>query len=236
MNRSVSRRDIFRRSAGAFLVVSLASGAAILAGLTGGGGAAYAVTRNRAAEQFVEQNATNALRALADRSMDESHVRQTFGNLMVQFADIPRISRFVLGAHAARLRQDPRLASDWGEAFRAFTVANYADRLRSYAGRAVHATGSVERIPDQDVIVRTEIARDAPQSPRIVQWRMLRAGATWKVADIAVVLDGNEVWLAQQQKSQFTSILDRNNGDMRGLIDNVRQTTAALDAHARGAP
>ena len=199
-------------------------------------GPAHAATRNRSAEQFVEVNATNALRVLGDRSLDEAHVRRAFGDLILEFADLPRISTFVLGAYAATVRRDPRLAGDWAEVFRAFAVASYADRLRAYAGRTVRATGSVERVAGQDVVVRTEITRDPATSPRIVQWRMLRSGAAWKVVDIAVVLDGNEVWLAQQQKSQFTSILGRNNGDMRALIASVRQSTAALGGQALTAP
>ena len=221
---------------------SLIFGAGVLGGAvswvaaTIGADAAHAAARNRGAEQFVERSATEALATLGDRNLDEAHVRQAFGNLMLELADTPRISTFVLGVYAARVRQDPRLARDWSDAFRAFTVANYADRLRSYAGRAVRATGSVERIPDQDVVVRTEIAGEPGQPARVVQWRMLRNGDRWKVADVAVVLDGNEVWLAQQQRSQFTSILGRNNGDVRALIANLRQTTASLEAHGARAP
>ena len=184
----------------------------------------------------MEQNATMALRALGDRSLDEAHIREAFGRLILEFADLPRISTFVLGAYAGRVRQDPRVAQEWMETFRAFTVASYADRLRAYAGRPVRATGSVERVPGQDVVVRTEIAGDSAQPVRVVQWRMLRSSAQWKVVDVAVVLDGNEIWLAQQQKSQFTSILGRNGGDVRALIANVRQITVGLDAHATPAP
>ena len=197
---------------------------------------AYAAARNRGAEQFVEQNATNALGVLGDRSLDEAHVRRTFGDLISEFADVPRISTFVLGAYAPGMRRDPRLAQEWSEAFRAFAVATYADRLHAYAGSAVRATGSVERVAGQDVVVRTEIARDSTLPSRVVQWRLLHSGAGWKVVDIAVVLDGNEVWLAQQQKSQFTSILGRNNGDMRALIASVQQGTVALGGHAAVAP
>ena len=197
---------------------------------------ARAATRNYGAEQFVERNATSALRVLGDRSLDEVRLRRTFGDLMTEFADIPRISTFVLGSYAATVRQDPRLAQEWGEVFRAFTVANYADRLRAYSGSIVHATGSVERVAGQDVIVRTEISGESRLPPRVVQWRMLRSSARWKVVDIAVVLDGNEVWLAQQQKSQFTSILGRSNGDMRTLIASVRQSTVALSSHSAAVP
>ena len=236
MMKSEPARRAFVRVAAVSMLYSVSCAVGLLGGLAGGGGEALGSTRNRDAEQFVERNATTALEALGDRSTNKTHMRETFGSLMIEFADVPRISTFVLGAYALGIRRDPSLAREWGDAFRAYTVANYADRLQVYAGHAVRATGSIERVPDQDVVVRTEIPREASQPPRVVQWRMLRAGSGWKVADIAVVLDGNEIWLAQQQKSQFSSILDRNNGDVRALIASLRQTTATLEAHARATP
>ncbi len=195
----------------------------------------HAASRSLAAERFVEQHATAALNALGDPAMNREQRRQAFGALMQQFADVPRIANFVLGPHAATLRRDPGLAREWSEVFLAFSMASYVDRLERYQGRTLRATGSVERVPDQDVVVRSELERNGAPQPTTVQWRMLRSGAGWRVADIALLLNGNEVWLAQQQKSQFMTILDRNNSDFHALIANVRQTTAAMEAHARSA-
>jgi phospholipid transport system substrate-binding protein len=63
-----------------------------------------------------------------------------------------------------------------------------------------------------------------------VQWRVLRSGNGWKVLDAAVGRDG--VWLAQFQQRQFLAQLDRNRGDVRALMSDIRTRTASLRERA----
>ncbi len=65
-------------------------------------------------------------------------------------------------------------------------------------------------------------------APLPVQWRLLRSGEVWKVVDVSLILEGNEIWLAQQQQRDFLAALDRNNGDIRALITDVRGLTTTL--------
>lgn len=61
-----------------------------------------------------------------------------------------------------------------------------------------------------------------------MQWRILKQGNVWKVVDVSLVLEGNEIWLAQQQQRDFLAALEQNNGNIRALITTVRQSTASL--------
>lgn len=206
--------------------------AAFLASLTGAALLAAApeahAARNTEAEQYVQANATSALQTLANRNMTATVRRQTFNQLMAQFADMPRIASFVLGVHGRQLRADAALRAEWNRAFQDYAIAVYEDRLDRYRGNAITVTNSVERVPGTDVIVMSEIAPRGQQRALPVQWRLLRSGNVWKVVDVSLVLEGNEIWLAQQQQRDFLASLDRSNGDIRALITEVRNLTETM--------
>ena len=188
---------------------------------------AYAA-RNADAEQYVQQNATAALQTLGDRTVPAAQRRQTFNALIVRFADMPRVASFVLGRYGAQLRSDAALRDEWVAAFQDYSVAVYETQLDRYSGGAIRVTDSVERVPGRDVIVSSEITPRGSARPLPVQWRMLRTGDTWKVVDVSLLLEGNQIWLAQQQQAEFIAVLGRNNGDIRTLAANVRGQTASM--------
>jgi phospholipid transport system substrate-binding protein len=176
----------------------------------------------------VQQNAASALRTLGDRNLSSTQRRQTFDRLMTQFADMPRIAHFVLGRYGAQLRADAALRSEWTSTFQDYAIAVYEVRLGNFSGSAIRVTGSVERVPGRDVIVTSELNPRDGGRPMTVQWRLLRTGEAWKVVDVSLILEGNEIWLAQQQQRDFLAQLDRNNGDIRALMTTIRGQTASM--------
>lgn len=206
--------------------------AAFFAGMLGVGVLAIApeahAARNADAERYVQDNATAALRTLGDRSVSSAQRRQTFDRLMAQFADMPRIANFVLGRYGAQLRSDATLRTEWNNTFREYSIAVYEDRLESYSGAAIRVTDSVERVAGRDVIVTSEIQPRGSRRALPVQWRLMRAANGWKVIDVSLVIEGNQIWLAQQQQSEFLAELGRNNGDIRALMTNLRQLTSSM--------
>lgn len=187
---------------------------------------------NDAAEQHVLINANAALTALADRSIGVAAREAAFRSIIVQMADVPRIAAFVLGRAGLRVRNDPALRALWLEAYEDHAIAVYRDQLERYAGSRLQVTGSLERVAGRDVVVRSEIR--SPVSGRLLslQWRLLLGENGWKVTDVSFVADGNEIWLAQQQQSEFALQLDRSNGDVSALIASVRERTADLRRRA----
>ncbi|MBY0563482.1 MAG: ABC transporter substrate-binding protein [Hyphomonadaceae bacterium] len=205
--------------------------AAFVAGIVGLGMIAAApayAARNADAERYVQENAAEALRTLGDRSVPATQRRQTFNLLMTRFADVPRVAGFVLGRYGAQLRSDAALRTEWVAAFQEYSIAVYETQLDRYSGGTIRVTDSVERVPGRDVIVTSEIVPRGANRPLPVQWRMLRSGDTWKVVDVSLLIEGNQIWLAQQQQAEFIAFLGRNNGDIRALIGNVRGLTASM--------
>lgn len=216
-NLSLTRAGFFAALAGATLALAAPAHAA----------------RNTQAEAYVQQHAQGALTSLANRSQSAEARQQHFGALMSQFADVPRIATFVLGRYSASLRNDARLRSEWQAAFQDYAIAVYEDQLDRFRGNEIRVTGSTERVQGRDVIVQSEITPRGRTRPMRVQWRILRSGDGWKVVDVSLVLEGNEIWLAQQQQRDFLAQLDRTGGDVRALIATVRQSTAEMRARIR---
>jgi phospholipid transport system substrate-binding protein len=179
--------------------------------------------RNAEAEAYVQTNATQALASLRPGGSS-----QQFYTLMSQFADMPRIANFVLGRYGAQLRTDAALRTEWTRTFQDYAIAVYQARLDRFSGATIRVTGSIERVAGRDVIVVSEITPRGGGRATPVQWRLLRTGNVWKVVDVSLVLEGNEIWLAQQQQRDFLAALDQNQGDIRALMTTVRQSTASL--------
>lgn len=189
--------------------------------------AAFAA-RNADAEAYVQENASSALQTLGNLQISSSQRQLTFNQLMARFADMPRIANFVLGRYAVQLRTDPALRSDWTRAFQDYMIAIYETQLDRYSGGVVRVTGSTERVPGRDVIVLCQITPRGASRPLPVQWRLLRSGDGWKAVDLSLLIDGNEIWLGQQQQRDFLAALDRNSGDIRALMADINERTTAM--------
>ncbi|OQW61305.1 MAG: hypothetical protein A4S17_09660 [Proteobacteria bacterium HN_bin10] len=211
--RSLTRAAFIAALAGAGLVLAAPS--------------AHAV-RDQGAEQYVQENAARALAALGDRSMNATQRQQTFTRLMADFADMPRISTYVLGRYGSALRADPALRNEWRSTFQAYTIATYETRLERFSGSTIQVTGS-NIVRDGVVDVSTLLTPRGQTRPTRVQWRLYRSGNAWKVFDIQLAFEGgNAIWLGAQQQLDFLAILDRNNGDIEALMTVLRGQTDSM--------
>lgn len=205
--------------------------AAFIAALAGAGLVAAApmahAARDQAAEQYVQENATRALATLGDRSLSAGQRQQTFTRLMTNFADMRRVSTYVLGRYGSELRSNATLRSEWQRTFQDYAIATYEDRLERFSGSAVRVTGS--RINNGSVDVDTEITPRGQTRPTRVRWRLTRSGDSWKVFDVQLAFEGgNAIWLGAQQQLDFMAVLDQNNGDIQSLITRLRGQTASM--------
>lgn len=191
-------------------------------------GAAPALA-DTAAEQFVAQRGNAALASLGAPGQTAASRQAQFRALFLQLADLQQISSFVLGPNAARkLRSDPALNAQWQAAFIDYATAVYEDQLDQFRGSELKVTGSVDRVPGRDVIVRSTIARSGSK-PAMVEWRVLKRGDEWKAVDASLVIQDSRIWLAQRQKQDFEPVLGAN-ANIPALITLIRQQTATMRA------
>lgn len=189
--------------------------------------------RNSEAEAYVQTNATAAIGALSTAGQSVDARQAEFARLLPIFADVPRIANFVLGRYGPQLRANPTLNREWVSTFQEYMIAAYAAQLERFSGNEIRVTDSIERVPGRDVVVRSQVVARGETRPMNVQWRILKSGAGWKVVDVSLLVDGSEIWLAQQQQRDFLAQLDRNGGNVSALIASVRTSTAELRNRAR---
>ncbi len=185
-------------------------------------GAAFADASS--AEAFVTEKANEALQILSDDSVALQEKKARFRTLVDDVADVPRITRFVLGRYSRGLGEADLAA--FSDAFRSYAIGVYEDRLGDYAGETLEVTGSTERAPG-DVVVHTQIAGGGQEGPLPVNWRVLNTDdGTMKVVDVEVY----GVWLAINQREEIVGIIENNRGRVAAATDALRVKVTELDA------
>ena len=183
-----------------------------------------------AAEQYVVRDGNAAIAALSNRALSPVARQAQFRNLFLQLADVPSISAYVLGPNGARrLRADPALNTQWQAAFVDYAVAVYEDQLDQFRGNEMRVTGSTDRVPGSDVVVKTMITPRGTTTPMLVEWRVVKRGVGWKTVDASLVIGDSRIWLAQQQKIDFQATLGTS-ADVPALIALVQRQTATMRA------
>lgn len=145
-----------------------------------------------------------------------------FRDLLREDFDVPGIARFVLGRYWNTATDEQR--AEFVKLFEDYVARAYAVRLAEYAGEQFKVTGS--RLDGDGAIVSSQILRPAGQAPIKVDWRLVRRGGAYKIADVSV--DG--ISMAVTQRSEFASVIEHNGGQVEGLIAILRQKTQGSTA------
>jgi phospholipid transport system substrate-binding protein len=135
-----------------------------------------------------------------------------FDRALHQDFDLRSISRFVLGPYWRGASEPER--QQFKELLEAHLVRCYGQRLAEYHGESLRVIGS--RTDPENAIVSSEIIR--PQGPPIkVDWRLTTRNRVYKITD--VIVDG--VSMALTQRSEFGGLIQRNGGQLAGLLANM---------------
>jgi phospholipid transport system substrate-binding protein len=137
-----------------------------------------------------------------------------FHQMLRQDFALTEISHFVLGpywrvASGAQRREFRSLFED-------HLVHYYGQQFAQYGGESLRVNGS--RTDPAGVIVTSQIIR--PQGPPIeVDWRLAVSDGRCKITDVSI--DG--VSMALTQRSEFAAIVQRNGGQVAGLLATMRE-------------
>jgi phospholipid transport system substrate-binding protein len=88
---------------------------------------------------------------------------------------------------------------------------------------AQHACSLSSRSDGNGVIVSTDVISPGNASPLKMECRLVSENGAYKVNDIIVEV----VSMTATQRSEFASIVQRNGGQVRGLIALMREKTAS---------
>jgi phospholipid transport system substrate-binding protein len=165
------------------------------------------------ARAFVSTLGTEAIQVLGP-SVSAAQRLARFRELFRNDFDVPGIGRFVLGRYWATAT--PQEQQDFLALFQEYIVRAYSTRLAEYGGEPFRVTGS--RPNGAETVVSSEIIRT--NGSRIaVDWYLIDRGASHKITDVYV----GGVSMKVTQRDEFSSIIQRNGGQVGALIAQLRQ-------------
>ncbi len=163
--------------------------------------------------------AVQVLNKKAEPALRQERFRQLFH---ADF-DSPGIARFVLGRYWRDASEDEQ--RDFVKLFEDYVVFVYTARLSNFGGQDFKVRGS--RSDGNGVIVSTDVFSPGSTTPLKIDWRLVSDNGTYKIND--VIVEG--VSMLVTQRSEFASIVQRNGGQVRGLLAMMREKTASASAH-----
>jgi phospholipid transport system substrate-binding protein len=185
------------------------------------------------AEAFVQANIQKGLEILGDHKISDTERRSQFRDFLLTLTDAKRTALFTLGA--ARRAASPADLNNFVNAFRDYAIAVYQARLSTYSGQTLKVTGSTERAPGDYVVtsVLVDPNNSADKQPIEVDFRVDGTGNNkFVVLDVSVV----GVWLAIEERDQFSSFLSQHNDSVPALTKYLRDLAASLESGKGGQP
>ena len=172
-----------------------------------------AAAAGNVAETYVTDNIHRGLDLLNNKSLSAPQKREQFENFLVGLTDMKRIAMFTLGQY--RRTASPAELDTFAAAFQNYATAVYQSYFAKYAGQTLKVTGSTQRSAD-DFIVATALIDPndkSGQPPLEVDFRIRTDGPKPVVVDFSVA----GIWLALEERDQFTAFLGQNNGNLKEL-------------------
>ena len=183
------------------------------------------------AERFVETVVDGSFEILNSASFSDAVRSENFCVFVSASTDLTRIGTFTLGPYVNR--SDPAELAAFIEAFTIYTTAVYETQLATFRGHSVAVTGSTDRAPD-DSIVSVQVSNpNASGAPIIRAAFRVRANEFGEPIITDIQLEG--IWLAINQRADFTSFLSRNGGSVAALTEFLnRQATEFRQVQSAG--
>lgn len=202
-----------------FLIAAFAA----VAGLAALGGPARADT-DTDARAFIQKLADNAMNTVAVKGLNDEERAKRFRTLFVDTFDLPEIGKLVLARHWKAAT--PEQQQEFLALFEDVQVYTWTRRFKDYSGETLEILG-VQAEGETDLQVESRMLREKLE-PIAVGWRVRKSGATFKVLDIKV--EGAS--MALTHRSEYSSVIQANGGQVAGLIAALRKKVAQLQAEA----
>ena len=171
------------------------------------------------AQAFVMALADDAIEILSTEKTRAGREAK-FATLLNERANIRRIARFTLGQFGRKISKEDfaRFEKLLGQ----FIVKVYANRLGEYSDEKVMVGKAQAK--NKNVIVESQIEFANGRDPIDIDWWLrLEKDGSMTLFDVRVL----GVWMAQEQRDAFASVLKNNKGDINALLDHLRKQIKA---------
>jgi ABC-type transporter MlaC component len=158
---------------------------------------------------------TNAANALVGAARTGSPA--AISSTVSRYTDMRGIALFALGPYRSKLPKSRQ--AEYVSLTRSFIgrfMASYSDRFKSSGFRPVNCSRS-----GNTVVVNGKLS-----GGQTVVLRLAKSRNGYRVMDMNI----SNVWLAQQLRSKFVSVIRKNGNDVDAIFDFLRGTKVALNA------
>ena len=160
-----------------------------------------------------------ALAILRNDAMPTARRQQELRDLITPVFDFATMSRFALGYHWRSL--DAQQRGEFIGVFTDFIQDSYLTRINEYAGEEVEY-GKVMFDGDDYAQVHTTIVGGEARTNTAVNYRVERAGDTWKIYDVTV----DNLSILANYRNQFNRVMNKEGYPT--LIADLRRKQQAL--------
>lgn len=178
------------------------------------------------AGKFVQSLGDRAISIIADKTITAQQRADKFRAILGDSFDLMTIGRFVIGR--TWNTATPEQQSEYMRLFKELVVKSYGDRLTLYTGEGFRVISSRPE-SEKDFIVNSQITHPDGSAPTSIDWRIRQRDGKFGVID--VVVEG--VSLSVTQRQEYSAIIQRDGGQISGLLDMMRKQ---LGAPAAGQP
>jgi phospholipid transport system substrate-binding protein len=176
--------------------------------------------RAQATEVAFLRSKGDELVAIVNSDKPDSAKQDAVGKLLAEAVDLEGVARFVVGRYwrTASAQEQREYVSLFGE----LTKLTIAARFGELRGLKFQVLGPTRRDEEAQGIA-TLIERPG-QPPATVEWKVAQVGGGLKVIDL--VAEGTSLRLTQ--RGEYTSVLQRNNGQFNSLMAAMRRQVEQL--------
>ncbi len=169
---------------------------------------------DQGAQDFIAKMGDRGINFLGNPDMSEESKKAEFKKLLNDSFDMDTIGRFALGP--TWRTATPAQQKEYLKLFNQMIVKVYSKRFSEYKGQKFEVRSS--RAEGKDTMVASYIIpSDGPEVR--VDWRVRNKGGKYKVVDIMV----EGVSMAQTQRADFASVIQRGGGNIDALLAELRK-------------
>ncbi|MCA3360182.1 MAG: ABC transporter substrate-binding protein [Roseomonas sp.] len=178
------------------------------------------------ATTFVDRAGQDLVNAINDPRLNQTQRRDKVASILRAAIDIEGTGRFILGRYVRQA--SPAELQDYLKLFDEIIIRNLSSRFGEYRG-VKFSLGRSQQRTEEDALVSTLIER--PNNPTFtLDWRVAEINGQPRVVD--VIAEGTSLRLTT--RSEYSAVIQRNNGKVASLLDAMRGQIAQLASREGG--